>query len=275
MSGERSFPKQWAAIHSAPRSGSSWLGQIFKSSPHVEFRYQPLFSYAFKDFLDEHSERARIIEFLRGIHASDDDYIHQRVQDVYVEYPDLGERQEVTHLVYKEVRYHHVLENMIRQVPELKVIGLVRHPCAVIDSWLHAPREFKAGWDVEAEWRSAPKKNAGKKEEYNGFERWLELTHLFLRLESLFPDRFLLVRYYDLNGDPHGTVPRMFEHVGLTVEDKTHQFIDSSRSKEGTDANSVYRLARADDRWNDRLPARIADEILRRSREDGLDRFLL
>ena len=41
------------AIHSAPRSGSSWLGQILNSSPKVCFRFQPLFSYAFKDYLND------------------------------------------------------------------------------------------------------------------------------------------------------------------------------------------------------------------------------
>ena len=41
------------AIHSVPRSGSSWLGQILNSSLKVCFRFQPLFSYAFKDYLNE------------------------------------------------------------------------------------------------------------------------------------------------------------------------------------------------------------------------------
>lgn len=274
MTSQPPFPQRWVAIHSAPRSGSSWLGQIFKSSKRVEFRYQPLFSYAFKGFLDERSDRGRILEFLRAIHGSEDDYIHQRVRDVYVEYPDLGEREQVTHLVYKEVRYHHVLENVIRKVPEMRVVGLVRHPCAVLDSWLNAPREFKDGWSVEEEWRFAPKKNAGLPEEFNGFERWLELTRIFLRLEMEFADQFMVVRYHDLNSSPHEIVPVIFEHCGLPIGEETHAFIDSSRSKEGADANSIYRLARADVRWQERLPAHIADEVLSRTREAGLDRFL-
>ena len=43
------------AIHGVPRSGTTWLGSIFDSSPNVIYRNQPLFSYAFKSYLSEHS----------------------------------------------------------------------------------------------------------------------------------------------------------------------------------------------------------------------------
>jgi len=51
------------ALHSVPRSGSSWIGQILNSSPKVNYKFQPLFSYAFKGYLDENSSRERIDEF--------------------------------------------------------------------------------------------------------------------------------------------------------------------------------------------------------------------
>ena len=38
------------ALFGCPRSGTSWLGQIFNSAPDVAYRYQPLFSYEFKDW---------------------------------------------------------------------------------------------------------------------------------------------------------------------------------------------------------------------------------
>ena len=55
------------AIHSVPRSGSSWLGQILNSSPKVCFRFQPLFSYAFKDYLNEKSSQEDIMTFFEQI----------------------------------------------------------------------------------------------------------------------------------------------------------------------------------------------------------------
>lgn len=38
------------AIHSVPRSGSTWLGEILNSSANVKYCFQPLFSYKFKEF---------------------------------------------------------------------------------------------------------------------------------------------------------------------------------------------------------------------------------
>jgi len=203
---KKKLPKHLVAIHSAPRSGSSWLGQIFKSSQKVEFRYQPLFSYAFKDFLGPDSSRERIAEFMTGIHESKDDYLHNRIPDVYVEYPDLGERIGVTHLVWKEVRYHHILKNLLSRSPDIRLVGLVRHPCATIDSWLNSPREFRPEWSVAEQWRHADAKNQGKPEEFNGFDKWLEVTKLFTQLEAEYPDRVHIVRYADLNARPQEVI---------------------------------------------------------------------
>ena len=60
---------QYVAIHSVPRSGSTWLGQIFNSHPKVNFRYQPLFSYAFKDYLNEASSSEDIEAFFKNIYS--------------------------------------------------------------------------------------------------------------------------------------------------------------------------------------------------------------
>lgn len=269
------LPDHLIAIHSAPRSGSSWLGQIFKSSRQVEFRYQPLFSYAFKDFLNPSSSRERIIEFTKAIRASDDDYIHQRIEDVYVEYPDHGARKDVTHLIWKEVRYHHIIRNLMAKMPELRMIGLVRHPCAVIDSWIRSPREFKAGWEVSLEWRNAPSKNQNRPEEFNGFAKWLEVAKLFQEIEALYPNRFLIVRYSDLNASPVKVVKGIFTFCGLSFARETEDFIVQSRSKEGADANSIYRLVRPDVGWKQRLPSEITTAIVEETRASGLERFLV
>src|SRR5690606_35738095 len=231
------------------------------SSPQVEFRFQPLFSYAFKDYLSPDSSRERIFEFMKAIHDSQDDFIHQRTKDVYVEYPDLGDRKNVTHLIWKEVRYHHILENLMAQAPELRLFGLVRHPCAVLDSWMHSPREFKDGWVAEREWRDAPSKNLDRPEEFNGFTKWMEVAKLFIQLEQLYPDRFRIVRYAELNAEPIEITKDLFTFVGLKFGPETKDFIMQSRSKAGSDANSVYRLARPDDRWKERLAPIMAKVI--------------
>ncbi|MDH5934310.1 hypothetical protein, partial [Vibrio splendidus] len=55
------------AIHSVPRSGSSWLGEIINSSPQVNYSFQPLFSYEFKSYLNENSSLENINNFFYNL----------------------------------------------------------------------------------------------------------------------------------------------------------------------------------------------------------------
>jgi hypothetical protein len=264
---------QLVTIQSVPRSGSSWLGQIFKSSPHVEFRFQPLFSYAFKGALGPHSSRAEILHFFQGIMDTKDDFILQR-DEYHVEYPELAERERVTHLVMKEVRYNHILRNLLQQVPQLKLVGLVRHPCAVLDSWVHAPREFKPEWSVDEQWRSGALKNQGRPEEFFGFDKWKEVARLFLELKREHPGQVYVQRYCDLNDHTEESVKALFAFCDLPYGDGTADFIATSKSKAGSDPNSVYLLARRDDAWEGRLKRSIADEVISELQGTELEYFL-
>src|SRR5690606_410177 len=160
------------AIHSVPRSGSTWLGNIFNSHPKVAFKYQPLFSYTFKNALDEKSTKNDILNFYKNINNSNDNFINQKEGIVKGIIPEFIKRPPLTHCCYKEVRYHNILENLLEKDSTIKVIGLIRNPLSVIYSWLNAPKEFRKDldWRVSEEWRYAPKKNLNKPEEFNGYE---------------------------------------------------------------------------------------------------------
>jgi len=266
---------QLVSIQSVPRSGSSWLGQIFRSSVQVAFRYQPLFSYAFKGRLDERCNRKEILEFFEEIRRTDDDFVLQQDAAIHVDHPVVHERDMVSHIVMKEVRYNHIIRNMLEQVPELKVIGLVRHPCAVLDSWINAPREFEKQWNLQEEWRSGARKNQDRPEEFFGFDKWKEVAQLFIDLEQEYPDQMKVVRYADLNADPQAVVKEIFTFCDLPFEAETEAFILESRNTEGNDTYSVYRKAREDVAWKSRLPKPIADEILEEVGSCSLSRFLV
>lgn len=267
--------KQLVAIHGVPRSGTSWLAQIFRSAPEVMLRFQPLFSYAFKGRLTPSSTREEALRFFQELQATDDAFVLQRDPNIHVDYPDFVEQEAATHLVYKEVRYNHILANLMREVPELHVVGIVRHPCAVLDSWIHAPREFKPEWDVAGQWRSGALKNQGRPEEFFGFDKWMEVAELFLDLEARYPDRFTLVRYQDLNGDTVSVCTRLFERCGLVLGERTRSFIAESMSKQGGDANSVYRAQREDISWQGRLPRSIVDAVHVSIGDGPLARFMV
>ncbi len=254
--------KTVAAIHGVPRSGTSWLGQLVNSSPRVAYRYQPLFSYAFKDRLGPHSSRDEIWQFFKEIYASDDDFLLQKDKVESGAYPRFSKIPVPTHLVYKEVRYHHILENLLLQCPEVKVIGIIRHPCAVINSWLKAPREFKPEWDVQAEWRRAPSKNQNRPEEFYGYEKWKEVARLFFRLQQEFSDQFYLIYYRELIRDTLGEVRKLFNFLELPVEDQTLRFIQASTQQFHPDVYAVFRRKTTDDAWKTELPQFIQEAIV-------------
>jgi hypothetical protein len=267
------------AIHSVPRSGSSWLGQIFNSSPEVVFKYQPLFSYAFKGYLNEHSLSAEIDKFFSLLAASDDDFLDQKKKVSEGSYPAFAKDKNPGIIAYKEVRYHFILENLLRTDPEIKVIGLVRDPRATINSWLLAPREFRAdlGWAAHEEWMYAEKKNEGRPEEYNGYMKWKEVTLLFEKLEKAFPSRFYLLQYKDLLADTEKSVKEIFSFCGISMSEQTRQFLDSSTRNAGqkNDAYSVFRSKEMRDiEWEKQLDPQIAEMIVSDVNSSGLQKYL-
>ena len=254
-------PERIISINGVPRSGTSWLGQIINSSPDVAFRFQPLFSYTHKGALREDSTVTEIMKFYGDILHTEDKFVLQRDPNIHVGYPEFAKNPQPTHLVYKNVRYHYLLEGLLEKIPGLNVIGIVRHPCAVIHSWHRAPREFKPEWDFSTQWRSAELKNAGQREEYFGYDRWKEVATMFVRLEQRFPERVTLVKYSELHDDPVRISRSLFDRIQLPFGAATRDFISESQNTVVDDPNSVHRGGHNDHAWMGELPESIVSAI--------------
>ena len=264
------------AIHSVPRSGSSWLGEIVNSSPSVAYAFQPLFSYKFKGALNAASSRDEIEGFYSNILRTDDDFVIQYAERRAGTKPNF-EKDTISHIAYKEVRYHYILENLLAQNPSQKAVGLVRNPLAVLSSWKNAPREFRAdlGWNFESEWKDAKLKNLNKPEEYFGFERWKETALLFRKFTSKFPDRFKLVFYTDLLTNTEIVTKDVFNFLELDFNMQTQNFISQSTKNRVADTYSVYKKRQhADDGYHSNIPEHIIEEVRRECKEVGLEAFL-
>lgn len=264
------------AIHSVPRSGSSWIGQIFNSSPDVNFKFQPLFSYAFKDYLNEESTKNDINIFFRLIADSFDQFLLQQDKIDKGIYPLFQKNEHLTHIVYKEVRHHHILENMLKVDPKVIVIGIVRSPYAVISSFLNAPREFRKdlGWDELKEWQHANKKNLTRPEEFYGYEKWKEVTLLFQKLKEHYPDRFYLVKYDKLLSDTLKEVENIFDFCNIEITNQTKNFLMQSRKVNKNDTYSVYKSKYTDDNWKKSLNPIIIDIISNDLKKHNLEEYL-
>ena len=246
------------AIHSVPRSGSSWLGEIVNSHPAVNYNFQPLFSYAFKSALDDDTSQADIRRFFSDVAASQDPFITQQEGRAKGIKPNFVKQGEARVVAYKEVRYHYILEHALKTVPEFKCVGLVRCPFAALSSFKQAPREFRAdlGWDFEREWRFAQSKNENRREDYFGYEKWKETAQVFLRLKEQFPDRMHLVNYNALISDTVSQVEALFAFIGLDVPPQTRAFIEADlheQPEQGVDTYSVFNARSTDTGWQGKL----------------------
>lgn len=266
---------QKIAIHSVPRSGSTWLGNIFNSHPNVSFKYQPLFSYAFKDYLSSESDLEKINRFFKEIMKSDDDFINQKEGVEKGIIPFFEKHERSTHACYKEVRYHHILENLLEKDKTIKIVLLVRNPLAVLYSWYKAPKEFRKekGWMFDEEWLDAPKKNLNKPEEFNGYTKWKEATSLFLYLKTTYPNQVHVISYTNLINNTVNETEELFRFTNLEMSEQTLTFINSSTSKNHSDAYSVYKKKINDNNW-EALPSYIISYINNDLKNTDLEQFL-
>lgn len=250
------------AIHGAPRSGTTWLGEIINSSPVVCYKFQPLFSYALKNYLGSNSSEDDIRNFFQILNCLEDPFCNRSEERMSGELPTFI-KHHITHVAYKEVRYHQIVPNLLRKDNSLKLVTIIRNPLDVIASWIRAPREFRTdlGWKVEEEWRYALKKNLNNPESYFGFEKWKQSSLLFLNLKQRFPDRVKILNYLNLKKNVLFEVQALFDFLSLPIEQQTIDFIKELQTKSAKTEYGVYRQT-SDKAWilREKFP-HIADEI--------------
>jgi hypothetical protein len=229
------------AIHSVPRSGSTWLGEILNSSINVKYCFQPLFSYKFKGFLDERSPKEDIDNFFSMLNDTDDEFICQNSQRAVGTLPNFEKLSFTTHVIYKEVRYHHILENLISEDNEIKLVLLIRNPIEVMNSWINAPKEFDKSWNLDKELLNAGHKNQGRKENFYGLNAWIQTTKLFERLAKNHSQRVVLINYSSLQNNLIQTVRDLFGFCNLELTNSTNSFLNESIEKKVSDTYSVFR----------------------------------
>ena len=232
---------QKIAIHSVPRSGSTWLGEILNSSPVVKYCYQPLYSYRFKDFLNHNSSKKSIDRFFSLLSTTTDEYICQTSQREAGTLPIEKKSDLISHVIYKETHHHHIIENLLRKDETTKFILLVRDPIEVMNSWINAPKEFDPSWDVKTQLLSGELKNLGKKENFFGLDAWVQTTTIFEHLAKEYPKRVLLLKYSVLKRSSLQTAESIFEFCGLKLTESTSSFLRESSEKQVSDTYSVFR----------------------------------
>jgi len=265
--------RRLVAIMGMPRSGTSWLSQVFDSSPETHFRLSPLFDYEFKNRLDARSSRAEWQAVLEGAYRSSSDFMSQGYRRRAGQYPTFADKlAEPPVLLLKDTRFHELSEPMLAHFSEARLVALVRHPCGAIRSWLQAPREFPAGADPSVEWRTGACRKTGPGE-YWGFDDWMAVTRLYLRLAAERPRQVVVQRYEALVADPERATRRLFAFCDLAYGPQTAAFLDACHRRHDASEYAVFKNPTVATSWRGELAPSIRDAILDELRGTPLEEF--
>jgi hypothetical protein len=266
--------KNIVGIHGVPRSGTSWLGQLINASPLVNFKFQPLFSYAFKDYLDSNSSCTEINDFFSQIAIRKDSFMNLKDKNLLGKYPVFKKEQRLTHLVFKHVRYHFLIENILKCRNDIKFILIVRNPLEVLNSWRKAPREFDSKWDFEKEWFYANSKNLKRKEEYFGYLKWKEASSLFHELGTIYKDQIKIVDYNQLRVNTLMTTKDIYNFINLEFDEQTEKFISTSKNIEDSHSNSVFKSSKKRISYKFEIPKNIQEYVFNDLKKSNLNYLL-
>ena len=256
-----------------PRSGTNWVSQILASSPDLRMKFCPLFSYEFKNRLDASASPQDWRILFDEVYATPTQYLDQeylRRDGLVPRFTD--EAAEPSVLGIKSTRFHDFMPGLVDKAPYLRLAVLVRHPVAVIHSWLTNALEFPAEADPLVEWRSGNCRKTGPGE-FWGFDDWVDTTQAYLRLEAAVPDRVRIFRYEDLVTAPEQVSRELLDFAGVGWSDQSSTFVRASTTGRSTHKRSVFKSAEVADRWRREGDPRIRDAILSAVTGTELARF--
>lgn len=263
-------------IHGTPRSGTTWLGQIVDSSPDIRYKYQPLFSNSFKDFIDTKSSKSRIKDFFHKVYYCEDDFLDRTEEKGKGYHENFTNKEEYPpNLALKHVRYHYLLPHILKNINNVKVLCIIRNPCGTLNSWRKNPNEFREidGKFIE-QWRFAQKRTEFRPEEYFGFHKWKEAVKIFLNLSEWYPEKVKILKYEDLVTNLHQEVTSIFSFLNIKIEKQTRDFLDKSTSHHNINDYSVFKGNKRTDDWKDELNQEIINEIYQELENSEFEQFL-
>ncbi len=236
-----------------PRSGSTWLSQIFAASPDVLLKSCPLFSYEFKNQLNAHSTAEEWRKLFSDLYHTNSEFLDQNhLRDKGLIPKFAKTNKHPPHLVVKSNRFHGLTPRMLELLDSVCFIHLVRNPCATLHSWLSNPHEFPSWADPRSEWRTGACRKNGVGE-YWGFDDWIKTTRQGLSLSNLYPERYQIVQYEQLVQSPSEHLTELCSRLGLPYSDEMKSFIKTSHSRHDTHKHSVFKSPANIAAWKDQI----------------------
>ena len=228
----------------------------------------------FKNILNLRSTREDLITFLDAVYHTDDEFILQKENIDKGNYPCFDKVASPNTLVIKTTRHHHLLQHYLSISENIHIVSIVRHPCAIINSWIQSEREFaNKGCTIVDDWKNG-RCRKGEEGEFWGFDDWVAVTKIHLELCRK-TKRFCVIRYSDLVKDPEKIIKTLFSDIGLMLGEQTLTFLKQCHESHNSDSYSVFKSMDVEHKWKHELDRDITKVIIRETKENNLEEFLL
>jgi hypothetical protein len=268
------LPPPVVIVAGMPRSGTTWLGQIFDSHPEVAYRVCPLFCHSLKNALDLDSPRSAWQHVLQKAFLEPTEYMLEIRGRLAGDLPPFSlKTRPPRRLVLKFDHHQNLVGRALELFDDLRVVGIVRDPCAAIDSWLRAPKEFPQEADPLQHWRDGRIKKRWPGDHF-GFDDWKRLAAEFLALQQRYPGRMELMWYDQFVRAGPAAAEALLARCGLGPHPAPRAFVEDSHSRHSDATYSVFKRPGVVGAWRKRLPSAIREAIERELRGTPLEVFL-
>lgn len=272
-SGPISARRPVVLVSGMPRSGTTWVSQLFAVHAKARLKFCPLFSYEFKGRCDATSSPEQWRAMFDEVYSTHGEFLDQEHIRRTGAVPDAIEEPSPPRLVIKSNRFHDLTPSMLEALPELSVIGLVRDPVGCLVSWMTNPTEFRAPCDPVRDWRTGGCRKT-QPGEFWGFDDWLQVAAQFVALAERYPGRVHVHRTGDIRRNPVVLARAILAEAGLSPTLEVLAFVEESRTRHSDDPRSVYRRHARAGRDAAVLPPGVAEQVREESIAAGLGRFV-
>jgi len=246
------------SLHSVPRSGSSWLQSIFEAHPNIKTVFQPLFSYTFKNYINKNSTKDDFNNFIDKIKDTKDDFCCMK-SNFHTNNNKIDiirfQKENIKTIFMKHTTHHNLIETFIKLYPKIKIIGLIRDPCSVIYS------QMNAKYEKLNDWLDGKDKNQDKKENFFGFNKWLEVKEIFYNIKEKYPKNIIIVNYEDLVKNTINEIKKICDFCNLDIHNNMIESIKLMKSKTYEYDYSVFKKENTIEKWKGKLDNRIVNYI--------------
>lgn len=222
MLAEREFSR--LIVFGAPRSGTSWVNEVLNSHADIRMYYQPLHSYTFTENPSLIRTKQGCDELFQRLLESDDRFINMEIGSGKHTLP-VKKTTNAKVVGFKETHFLDEVLSAVRSNKDMKLIYVIRHPIASIDSWYRHPKEFDARDDIRLAWKNGGRRS-GKPGALFGFDNWMRIALEIEKLNSEFTERVTVVNYDDLKVDPISHFSSLVSSLDLQWSRDVQDFIN-------------------------------------------------